>query len=170
MEKISILITHDHTLLKKTWALILKQDPRISTLTETQPATWNNMVVVTLSEFGRTTIQNSDFGTDHAEAGVMWVAGGGINGGVYNCSTAGNHPWVPGNGGQSGSMFGENARYLKRNTDYRSVLGEIIRDHLGATQNQLNRIIPGYAAANEFLQNGGTSSDGTPIVGELGLV
>ena len=32
-------------------------------------ASWNNLVVITLSEFGRTTIMNSDAGTDHAAQG-----------------------------------------------------------------------------------------------------
>ena len=50
------------------------------------------------------------------------------------------------------------------------VLGEIIRDHLGATQNQLNRIIPAYAnESTEHLLNGGMVST-TPIIGELGIV
>ncbi len=143
-------------------------------------ATWDNVVVVTLSEFGRTTIENADLGTDHAEASVMFAAGGAIRGydagagrsGVFNCSPAefgGGNPlnWTDGN---AGSMFGVNGRYLKRNTDYRSVLGEIIRKHLGATQNQLNRIIPGYAVAGERLLSGGTSTDNTQIRGELGLL
>ena len=137
-------------------------------------ATWNNVVVVTLTEFGRTTIENADLGTDHAEAGVMFVSGGAVNGyapsarsGVYNCSPGDPIPWVTGG---SGSMFGVNGRYLRRATDYRQVLGEIIRDHLGATQNQLNRIIPGYANAAEQLLSGGTSIDGTQIRGELGIV
>jgi uncharacterized protein (DUF1501 family) len=129
-------------------------------------ATWNNVVVVTLSEFGRTTIENADLGTDHAEAGVMWVGGGAVSGGVYNCSAA--QGWASGSGG---SMFGVSGRYLSRNTDFRSVLGEIIRDHLGATQNQLNRIIPGYAVPGEHLLTAGTSSiDGVSIRGELGIV
>jgi uncharacterized protein (DUF1501 family) len=129
-------------------------------------ATWNNVVVVTLSEFGRTTIENADLGTDHAEGGAMWVAGGSVSGGVYNCSTT--QGWVSGSGG---SMFGVSGRYLSRNTDFRSVLGEIIRDHLGATQNQLNRIIPGYAVPGERLAAGGISSiDGVSIRGELGIV
>ena len=77
-------------------------------------------------------------------------------------------PWVS---GQTGSMFGVSGRYLKRAVDYRSVLGEIIRDHLGATQNQVNRIIPGYANAGEKLLGGGTASiDGTPIMGEVDVV
>jgi uncharacterized protein (DUF1501 family) len=138
-------------------------------------ATWDNVVVVTLSEFGRTTVENSDLGTDHAEASAMWVAGGSLNGynqlanrsGVFNCSTGGAVPWLP---GPSGSMFGVSGRYLKRASDYRQILGEIIRDHLGATQGQLNRIIPGYAIAGENLLGGGTSSDGTTIRGELGLI
>jgi uncharacterized protein (DUF1501 family) len=136
---------------------------------------WDNLVVVTLSEFGRTSRENNDFGTDHAEGSVMWVAGGAVKGygagnpsGVFNCSPSDSIPWVTGG---SGSMFGVSGSYLKRNTDFRSVLGEIIRKHLGATQAQLNRIIPGYAVAGEALLGGGTSSiDGTPIRGEVGFL
>jgi hypothetical protein len=140
-------------------------------------AAWNNVVVVTLSEFGRTTIENSDIGTDHAEAGAMFVAGGGINAydaglgrsGVFNCSSAPAEP-VPWATGSAGSMFGVNSRYLRRASDYRQILGEIIRDHLGATQNQLNRIIPGYTNSSEHLLSGGASVDGTQIRGELGII
>lgn len=144
-------------------------------------ATWDDVVVVTLTEFGRTTIENTTLGTDHAEAGVMFAAGGAIKGyntspgrsGVFNCdpndaSVAANLRWTT---GPSGSMFGVNGRYLKRATDFRQVLGEIIRKHLGATQNQLNRIIPGYASeSTEHLLAGGTSYDGTVIRPELGLL
>jgi uncharacterized protein (DUF1501 family) len=142
--------------------------------------TWNNLVVVTLSEFGRTTVMNSDFGTDHAEAGAMFVAGGAVNGGVYGCSPNDSIPWqsgprVAGNVAASGTMFKASpnlaAGYLQRCHDYRSILGEIIRDHLGATQAQLDRIIPGYGDPAEKLKTGGTSGiDATPIVGEVGLV
>ena len=55
--------------------------------------------------------------------------------------------------------------------DYRSVVGEIIREHLGATLPQLGRIIPGYADLGETLIVAGTSAiDGTPIMGEVDLV
>lgn len=138
-------------------------------------ATWNDVVVVTLTEFGRTTIENADLGTDHAEAGAMFVAGGAIQGynaglgrsGVFNCGPADPVPWVTGTGG---SMFGVSGRYLKRASDYRQVLGEIIRKHLGATPNQLNRIIPGYANPAENLLAGGVSTDGTTIRPELGIL
>ncbi len=137
---------------------------------------WNNTIVVTLTEFGRTTVQNTSGGTDHAEAGLMFVAGGGVKGygksgrvsGAFGCHTGDTIPWNP---GATGSMYGVGGRYLQRAIDYRSVLGEIIREHLGATTNQIGRIIPGYAAAGENLTAGGMSSiDGTNIMGELDLV
>lgn len=137
--------------------------------------TWNNLVVVTLSEFGRTSKQNTSLGTDHAEANVMFVAGGGIKGyksgvstGVFGCSPGDPIPWKT---GLTGSMFALNNNYLGRIYDYRSVLGKLIRDHLGATQNQLNQIIPGYTVVGEHLQAGGTSSiDKTAIAGEPNIV
>jgi uncharacterized protein (DUF1501 family) len=143
-------------------------------------ATWENLVIVTLSEFGRTSKQNSNAGTDHAEASVMFVAGGAVKGfgkgnstGVFGCSPSDSYngqtvPWVP---GATGSMFAASGRYLKRAIDYRSVLGEVIRNHLGATPTQLQRIIPGYGNLAEALQKGGLSlKDNTRIAGELGLV
>jgi uncharacterized protein (DUF1501 family) len=157
-------------------------------------ATWDNLVVVTLSEFGRTSVENSDKGTDHAEAGVMYVAGGGVKGygqgnasGVFGCSPSEPVAWKPGprttSGATCGTMFAAGfaegagtvnpvtAGYLRRSIDYRSVLGEVIRKHLGATQNQLNNIIPGYASGGEGLLGGGTSSvDGVAIRGELGIL
>jgi len=157
-------------------------------------ATWDNTIVITLSEFGRTSVENSDDGTDHAEAGVMFVAGGGVKGygqgnpyGVFGCSTAEPIAWKPyprtTQASTCGTMFAAGfpesattvnpvtAGYLRRSCDFRSVLGEAIRDHLGATQNQLNRIIPGYANPGENLLNGGVSSvDGVQIRGEVGIL
>jgi len=132
--------------------------------TDVSPALWQNTVVITLSEFGRTSKENGNQGTDHAEAGTMFVAGGKVKGGVYQCS---NDSWTT---GQTGSMFQVNSRYLRRSVDYRSVLGEIIRDHLGATPEQLGTIIPGYTEARENLASGGVTPDGTRIAGELGLI
>ena len=137
---------------------------------------WDNLVVVTLTEFGRTTVQNSNNGTDHAEAGLMWIAGGGVKGYGKAGRTSGllgGHPSdpIPWTTGTGGSMYGVAGRYLQRAVDFRSVLGEVIRDHLGATQAQLNRIIPGYAAPGENLLSGGTSSvDGTSIMGEVDVI
>jgi uncharacterized protein (DUF1501 family) len=138
---------------------------------------WDDVVVVTMSEFGRTSLENDSVGTDHGESSVMYVAGGGVNGGVFGCDQANNSKlggpnWAIGNGGKNGALYSAdtNVGYLRRTIDYRSVVGEIIRDHLGATQNQLNRIIPGYLnEGTEHLLSGGLVST-TPIIGELGIV
>jgi uncharacterized protein (DUF1501 family) len=150
---------------------------------------WNDVIVVTLSEFGRTSKENGSKGTDHAEAGVMFVAGGGVNG-YGKIATGGSTPRssavfccgpnaenyngnsIVWNTGTSGTMFfGSTKNYLQRAVDYRSVLGEIIRKHLGASQTQLNSIIPGYADAREKLLSGGTNTiDNTKIAGELNLI
>ena len=47
----------------------------------------------------------------------------------------------------------------------------LIRDHLGATQAQLDRIIPGYTNRAENLKSGGIAlKDNTRVAGELGIV
>ena len=70
------------------------------------------------------------------------------------------------------------AGYMRRSFDYRSILGEIIRKHLGAqfdtahpaAASQLSRIIPGYAVAGEALYTGGSSTDNAVIGGEVGFL
>jgi hypothetical protein len=68
-------------------------------------------------------------------------------------------------------MFGVGGRYLKRAYDYRSVLGKIMRSHLGATPTQLDNIIPGYSDPAESLIAPGTCTiDDTPILGEPAIL
>jgi len=178
----SVTGSHSNLLRRLGWSMYaLQKFFKIYGKNGTNPlpgaqCSWDDLVIVTLSEFGRTSIQNSSGGTDHAEAGMMMVAGGGVRGvgkdgatsAILGCHPNDSIPWVT---GQTGSMFGVNSRYLKRAYDYRSVLGKLIRDHLGATQGQLDRIITGYADSSEKLQTGGTSGiDSTPIIGEPDLL
>lgn len=166
-------------------------------LSQADRCQWNDIVVVTLSEFGRTSVQNGSAGTDHAEAGVMMVAGGAVQGfsnpskatvnpsGVFGCGLnefSGSNAdlnWLANprstNLATCGTLWAANPSvtqgYLRRQTDYRSVLGEIIRKHLGATADQLERIIPGYATRSESLYTPGVSAvDGVKIRGEVGLL
>ena len=99
---------------------------------------WEDTVVLTLSEFGRTTNENGSAGTDHAAASCLFVAGGGVNGGVYNCDPA---TWP------QGVMYGVDGRYLLERTDYRAVFWEILRDHMGASPALVDAVFPGYTAA-----------------------
>ncbi len=112
------------------------------------PSIWEDTLVCTLSEFGRTTIENGSGGTDHAAASCQFLAGGRVNGGVYNCDPT---TWEP------GVMLERAGRYLSHRTDYRAVFWEILRDHMGAVPGSLESIFPGYTA-------GGIGSQ------ELGLI
>lgn len=96
---------------------------------------WNDLVVVTMTEFGRTSAENGSMGTDHAEASVVFAAGGGVNGGVYNCDAT---TWA------DGDMFSRRGRYLARKTDFRAVFGEVFRKHFGTAPERLDAVMPGY--------------------------
>jgi len=72
-----------------------------------------DIMLVTMSEFGRTAHQNGTGGTDHGHANVMFVLGGKVNGGrVYG-------EWPGLNDGQLNE-----GRDLKVTTDFRRVLAE----------------------------------------------
>ena len=99
---------------------------------------WEDTIVVTMTEFGRTSKENGSRGTDHAESSVMFVAGGGVKGGVYNCDQA---TW------EENAMFSERDRYLSSRTDFRSVFGEVFERHFGDDARQMDEIMPGYSIA-----------------------
>ncbi len=91
-----------------------------------------DVIVVTMSEFGRTARENGNRGTDHGHANVMFVFGGGVKGGkVY-----GDWP------GMAEEQLYE-GRDLNLTTDFRDVLGELVARHMG--NRQLASVFPGYA-------------------------
>src|SRR5712691_398576 len=99
-----------------------------------------DIVVVTMSEFGRTAHENGNRGTDHGHANCMFVMGGPVKGGkVYGkWPGLGDHQLYEG-------------RDLKLTTDFRSVLGEIISRHLGTKE--LNAVFPGFDNDARKFQN-----------------
>ena len=99
---------------------------------------WDKLLVVTMTEFGRTSRENGSAGTDHAHACVMFVAGGRVRGGVYNCDAS---TWP------EGDLFSDNERYVRRKTDFRAVFGEIFMRHFGDSPHVLDQVIPSYAQA-----------------------
>jgi uncharacterized protein (DUF1501 family) len=75
--------------------------------------------IVTMSEFGRRVAQNGSHGVDHGHGNAMLVLGGGIRGGkVY-----GRWPGLAPKQLDDGD--------LRVTTDYRDVLGEVVRRRLG---------------------------------------
>ena len=101
------------------------------------PTIWDKTTVVSLSEFGRASDENGSLGTDHGAGSALFLAGGSVNGGVYNCDGA---TWP------AGTLYGVEGRYLSVRTDFRAVLWEILRDHMGAAPSSLESVFPGYNA------------------------
>jgi uncharacterized protein (DUF1501 family) len=93
----------------------------------------DDVMVVTMSEFGRTARENGNRGTDHGHANVMFVLGGRVRGGKVYGRWPGLAPEVLYEG-----------RDLDLTTDYRSVCGEVLGHHLG--QRDVSRIFPGFRA------------------------
>ncbi len=91
----------------------------------------DDVVFVSMSEFGRTAHENGNHGTDHGHANVMLVMGGPVKGGkVYS-------KWP---GMNEGQLY--QGRDLAVTTDFRSALGEIIYSHLG--MRNLPAVFPGF--------------------------
>ncbi len=89
------------------------------------------VVVVTMSEFGRTAKENGNRGTDHGHANCMFVMGGDVKGGqVYG-------KWP----GLENHQLNE-GRDLMLTTDFRTVVSEILAKHNGVKQ--LNAVFPGF--------------------------
>ena len=89
------------------------------------------VVVVTMSEFGRTAHENGNRGTDHGHANCMFVLGGPVKGGkVY-----GQWPGL-----QKEQLY-EN-RDLALTSDFRDVLGELVNRHLRNPASA--EVFPGY--------------------------
>ena len=98
---------------------------------------WDKTLVVTMSEFGRTSEENGNNGTDHGESTCMLAMGGGVQGGVYNCDAA---TWA------NGDLFSTpNERYVAHRTDFRNVYHEILTRHLGDPDSRIDDVLPGYA-------------------------
>jgi uncharacterized protein (DUF1501 family) len=91
-----------------------------------------DVVILTMSEFGRAVEENGNRGTDHGHGNAMLVLGGAVRGGkVY-----GRWPGLA-----IEQRF--ERRDLAVTTDFRDVFGEIVVRHLGVRD--ARPIFPGYA-------------------------
>jgi len=93
-----------------------------------------DVVLVTMTEFGRTVRENGNRGTDHGHASFAFVLGGDVRGGRV-------HGRWPGLGPEK--LY--EGRDLAITTDFRDLLGEVLTRHLGARD--LSRVFPGYAVS-----------------------
>ncbi len=91
----------------------------------------DQVTVVVMSEFGRRVQENGGLGTDHGHGNMMMVMGGGING---------RHIYSQWPGLHEEQLVGPGD--LAITTDYRDVLGELIRKRLNNPQTAT--IFPNY--------------------------
>jgi uncharacterized protein (DUF1501 family) len=91
-----------------------------------------DVVIVTMSEFGRAVAENGNRGTDHGHGNAMMLIGGPVKGGVYGA-------WP---GLDAAQRF--EGRDLAVTTDFRDVFAAIASRHLGADDAALRRIFPGF--------------------------
>jgi uncharacterized protein (DUF1501 family) len=98
---------------------------------------WNDTVVIVVSEFGRTFRENGDRGTDHGHGSTYWVLGGGVKGGRM----AGNQVKV-----EQATLFQD--RDWPVLTDYRALIGGILRKSHGLSPAQLATVFPSSQPAD----------------------
>lgn len=96
----------------------------------------DDVVVLTMSEFGRTARENGTRGTDHGHANAMFVLGNSVKGGkVYGEFK----------GLKSDKLY--EGRDLDVTTDFRDVFAEVAQKHAGTKD--LAKLFPNYAASKE---------------------
>nr|WP_298686437.1 DUF1501 domain-containing protein [uncultured Dongia sp.] len=110
-------------------------DASIAALRKTLGAHWQDTVVLTLTEFGRTAVPNGSGGTDHGTASAAFVMGGSAAGG----KVLGAWP------GLSESQLYQ-GRDLAPTTDLRSLIMGVLAPHFGLSQTALAaNVFPGDA-------------------------
>ncbi len=71
---------------------------------------WDDVLVMTYSEFGRQVAENGSYGTDHGEASAHLIMGGKVRGGIY---------------GRNPDLKRLNKNALRHSVDFRSVYGTV---------------------------------------------
>ncbi|PIE80451.1 MAG: hypothetical protein CSA11_08260 [Chloroflexi bacterium] len=92
----------------------------------------DGITLVVMSEFGRRANENGGLGTDHGHGNMMMIMGGGINGGQVFADWPGLQPEQLTGPGD-----------LTITTDYRDILGELLRKRLNNPQ--ITAVFPNYA-------------------------
>ncbi|MBE9060467.1 DUF1501 domain-containing protein [cf. Phormidesmis sp. LEGE 11477] len=111
----------------------------LATLAQDLGPLYQDTVVVVMSEFGRTVLENGNAGTDHGHGNVIWLMGGGLRGQqVY--------------GQWPGLDLSERyeSRDLAVTTDYRDVLESVLRPHFGLDDQAIAQIFPNHQAQSRL--------------------
>ncbi len=97
----------------------------------------DDVVLLTMTEFGRTARENGNRGTDHGHGTAFFVLGGGVRGGKIYGRWPGLRPQ---------DLY--EGRDLAVTTDFRDVAAALLTGHLGIPN--LQTIFPGHAPRHEI--------------------
>jgi uncharacterized protein (DUF1501 family) len=101
---------------------------------------YKDTIILVMSEFGRTMHENGDGGTDHGHGNAMWVMGGSAKGGLIQ----GQWPGL-----NDEDLYEQ--RDLAVTTDFRTVIGTVLQQHMGLNNDQLNIVFPNIPQAQSAL-------------------
>jgi uncharacterized protein (DUF1501 family) len=101
-----------------------------------------DVVLMTMTEFGRTVRENGSGGTDHGHGSALFLLGTGVDGGKVH----GRFPGL-----EAGELF--EGRDLPVTTDFRAVFGAVARHHLGVAADAT--LFPGWSGAPASLFRAG---------------
>jgi uncharacterized protein (DUF1501 family) len=109
----------------------------LASLAKSLGPSYQDTVILVISEFGRTMHENGNGGTDHGHGNVMWVMGGPVKGRkVY-----GKWPGL-----STGELYQE--RDLAITTDFREPIAAALRSHMQFSDAQIARVFPGCPASS----------------------
>ncbi len=95
----------------------------------------DNVIILTMTEFGRTAKENGSGGTDHGDASAWFMLGPNVNGGIYG-------QWP----GLADTQLAR-GRYLQYTVDYRDIMGDILVNHFNHSTAELATLLPGHSYA-----------------------
>ncbi|MBX9695761.1 MAG: DUF1501 domain-containing protein [Cyanobacteria bacterium] len=101
---------------------------------------YKNTTIVVMSEFGRTVKENGNGGTDHGHGNLMWLMGGGINGGKVHGRWSGL---------RQRDLF--EGRDLPVTTDFRAVLCKMLNAQLHLSLASIGTIFPDFTCNDRSL-------------------
>jgi len=103
----------------------------------------DDVVVMTMTEFGRTAAENGSGGTDHGHGSCLFVLGDGVDGGKVHGRFPGLAP---------GELY--EGRDLEVTTDFRAVFAGVAGQHLGLEADMDGVLFPGWTGERLRLLHG----------------
>jgi uncharacterized protein (DUF1501 family) len=103
----------------------------LASLTKSLGPSYQDTVILVISEFGRMVHENGNGGTDHGHGNVMWVMGGPVKGKkVY-----GDWPGL-----STANLYQE--RDLAITTDFREPIATVLKSHMQFSEAQIAQVFP----------------------------